>query len=183
MLTNGYKFVLLFGLMLSSPAFAQTPFLFTPTGGDDSAALLSALQTHRWVQINGSDIHINSAIQLLDANGNPLDGIIVEPAPGFSAVTVHTTINQNPISPTDPSRAPFSYEGQVYPGSCLGGVSKIGDVSAVIKDPATIAFGQAFSVGDYAFISDAATCPNTLLPADGSLELRKIVGISPVGAN
>ena len=57
---------------------ATSPYVFAPSGIgiDDSAALRNALITYRWVQIHGSDIQIDQPIDLDDANGNPLDGLV-----------------------------------------------------------------------------------------------------------
>src|SRR3989442_75617 len=102
-------------IMTPSLSFSQskTPCVFQPSGVgiDDSQALAAMLSTCRWVQINGPHIQINQPIMLVDNSGQPLHFATVEPVPSLSKVTVHTTIDLNSNNVTDPSRAPFAYEG------------------------------------------------------------------------
>src|ERR1041385_6673698 len=59
-------------VLTASPAFTQSPYLFTPSGRDDAAALRAALITHRWVQLNGTYIRIDTPIDLETDDGVPL---------------------------------------------------------------------------------------------------------------
>src|SRR5205809_6441797 len=103
--------------LIASPAFTRSPYLFTPSGGDDAAALRAALITYRWVQLNGTDIKIDTPIDLETYAGVPLHDTLVEPAPGISRTTIHSAIAQDASDPTNPSRSPFNYNGGFEPGS------------------------------------------------------------------
>ncbi len=169
---------------ISSFSQSGTPYLFTPSGVgiDDSKRLLNQLRVRPWVQINGPHIQINQTIELVDSAGHPLHNIIVEPAPGFPKVTVHTTIDYDPNDVTNPSRAPFNYSGNLQVGSYLSQSTIVDQSFIVIRDPLTLSI-QPFVVGDYIYINDTSANPQqTLLPQDGALEVRKIVNkrVGPV---
>ncbi|PYV41071.1 MAG: hypothetical protein DMG09_05430, partial [Acidobacteria bacterium] len=66
-----FTHVLFLVALMASAAFAQSPYLFTPSGRDDAAALRAALIAHRWVQINGTDITIDTPINLETDDGVP----------------------------------------------------------------------------------------------------------------
>ena len=166
---------------------ATSPYVFAPSGIgiDDSVALRNALITYRWVQIHGSDIQIDQPIDLDDANGNPLDGLVLEPTASFTKVTVHTKMTRNPKNCGDTSRAPFTFEGQYTPGSYLTSAANVGDRAILVQDPASIAH-TTFQVGDYIYINDtqicippagSPSCPS-LGPADGTAELRQVTAMS-----
>jgi hypothetical protein len=161
---------------------AKTPCLFSPSGigTDDSQALAALLRACGWVQIDGPDIQINQPIVLVDEEGQPLHFATVEPVPGLSKVTVHTTIDRDPNAITNPSRAPFDYHGNFQPGSYLRLPTPVGQSFIVIHDPATLST-QPFDVGDYVYINDTSSNPQTSLsPKDGAVEVRQIVS-SAVG--
>src|SRR5881296_2697837 len=101
---------LFFLVLMTGAAFAQSPYLFTPSGGDDAAALRAALITYRWVQINGTDIRIDTPINLETDDGVPLHNILVEPASGINQTTIHTAIVQDTNRPLA-DRSPFNYNG------------------------------------------------------------------------
>lgn len=173
-------------IVIPTSSFSQmvTPRLFTPFGVnvDDSQRLLAQLRISPWVQINGSNIQINQTIELVDSAGHPLQNVIIEPAPGFSKVTVHTTIDHDPNNVTNPSRAPFDYNGNIQVGSYLTTPTQRDQSSIVICDPLTLST-KPFVVGDYIYINDTSANPQqTLLPQDGALEVRKIVNktVGPV---
>src|SRR5213083_1169377 len=115
---NVLYILFLVGLITKS-AYSDSPYLFTPTGGDDAQALREAIIAYRWVQINGADIRIDTPIQLQTDAGVPLHNILVEPARGINQTTIHTAIAQDPANPTNPSKAPFTYNGGFEPGSFL----------------------------------------------------------------
>jgi hypothetical protein len=161
---------------------AETPCLFSPSGvgTDDSQALAALLRTCRWVQIDGPDIQIDQPIELVDDAGQPLHFATVEPVPGLSKVTVHTTIDRDPNEITNPSRAPFDYHGNFRPGSYLRLSTPVGQSFIVIHDPAALST-QPFTIGDYVYINDTSSNPQTfLLPRDGAVEVRQIAS-STVG--
>ena len=183
----------------TASASNNLPYVFTPSGigADDSAALFNALMEHRWVQINGSDIQINETIELKDALCRPLDHLIVEPAPGIPRVTIHTTITRNPDVPTDPRRMPFDFDGTFLPGSYMLSPSSVGATTIVIHNPTLLPIaaipattcnpasstGLPFTLGDSVYINDTNNylLNGTLIPADGSAELRQILAMSNNG--
>ncbi len=66
-----FTYVLVLVAVMASAAFAQSPYLFTPSGRDDAAALRAALIAYRRVQINGTDIRIDTPINLVTDDGVP----------------------------------------------------------------------------------------------------------------
>jgi hypothetical protein len=162
----------------SSFGQAETPCLFSPSGVgiDDSQTLAALLRTCRWVQIDGPDIQIDQPIELVDDNDKPLHFITVEPIPGLSKVTVHTTIDRDTKDVTRPNRSPFDYHGNIQPGSYLRLPTLVGQSFIIIHDPVTLST-QPFSIGDYVYINDTSSNPQTsLMPQDGAVEVRQIVG-------
>jgi hypothetical protein len=176
--------VILILVVVPSWSFGQsaTPCLFSPSGVgiDDSQALAALLRTCLWVQINGPHIQIDQPIELVDDAGQPLHFATVEPVPSLSKVTVHTIIDRDPKSVTNPSRAPFDYHGNFQPGSYLRLSTLIDQSFIVIHDPVTLST-PPFAIGDYVYINDTSSSPQTsLLPQDGAVEVRQIVN-STVG--
>jgi hypothetical protein len=169
-------------VVVPSWSFSQpeTPCLFSPSGvgTDDSQALAALLRTCRWVQIDGPDIQIDQPIELVDDAGQPLHFTTVEPVPGLSKVTVHTTIDRDPNEITNPSQAPFDYHGNFRVGSYLRISTLVGQSFIVIHDPAALST-QPFAIGDYVLINDTSS-QESLLPRDGAVEVRQIVS-STVG--
>src|SRR5437667_11358417 len=106
-----FTHVLFLVALMASAAFAQSPYLFTPSGRDDAAALRAALIAYRWVQLNGTEIRIDTPIDLETDAGVPLHNTFVEPAPGIGQTTIHSAIAQDASNPTHPSRSPFTYNG------------------------------------------------------------------------
>src|SRR5436309_4914085 len=184
----------LFGLMAKS-AYAESPYLFTPTGGDDANALREALIAHRWVQINGADVRIDTPIQLQTDAGVPLHNILLEPARGINQTTIHTAIAQDPANPTNPSKAPFTYNGGFEPGSFLTAAVPAGVMSITVRDPALLWWvtssdvrrPPAFQVGQYLYLNDTSrvadvTAGYVKQVQTGAAEARKILAIEPSGS-
>src|SRR5437867_5538699 len=190
---NVLYILFLVGLITKS-AYADSPYLFTPTGGDDAQALREALIAHRWVQINGADIRIDTPIQLQTDAGVPLHNILVEPAKGFNQTTVHSAIQQDPINPSLPNKAPFNYNGGFEPGSFLTTSVPAGVMSVTVRDTALLWWARSgevvrprqFEVGQYIFLNDTSGVPDLTSQypkevQDGATEVRQILAIDPAG--
>src|SRR5437867_2046278 len=147
----GFTHVLFLVALMASDAFAQSPYQFKPSGGDDAAGLRAALIAYRWVQINGTDIRIDTPIHLENYPGAPLHNILVEPAPGINQTTIHSAIPQDATNPTNPSRSVFNYNGGFVPGSFLTTNVPAGVTSITIRNPQLLwsdgRRSRAFQVG------------------------------------
>jgi hypothetical protein len=177
---------LLLGLSSQIPALAQVPFVFTPSGRDDGLSLAAALRTYRWVQINGTDIRIDTAIELLDEAGRPLKNIVIEPAPGHDMITVHSNL---PQSGTNPNNVPFNYSGRFEPGSYLTSLASVGATTIIVRDPASLTNSPiGFIAGEYLCLNDTSLVPALNWPAapevaDGAMEVRQIVGVGRLSSS
>ena len=183
--------VLFLVALMASAAFAQSPYLFTPSGRDDAAALRAALIAYRWVQINGTDITIDTPINLETDDGVPLHNVLVEPVPGISRTTIHTAIQD-----TNPPRADtslFNYNGAFEPGSFLTATVPAGVMSITVRDSELLVWWvtsndvrrlRPFQVGDYICLNDTSRVPNLTVGyakdvQDGATEVRQILAIEP----
>jgi hypothetical protein len=176
--------------LITRSALAQSPHIFTPSGRDDAAALRAALTAHRWVQIKGTDIRIDTPIHLENYPGDPLHNILIEPAPGINQTTVHSAIKQDATNPTNPSRSVFNYDGGFVPGSFLTASVPAGVMSVTIRDPQLLwsdgRRSRPFRVGDYIFLNDTSRVADLTSQyakgvQDGAAEVRQILLIAPSG--
>jgi len=143
--------------VMASAAFAQSPYLFTPSGRDDAAALRAALIAYRWVQINGTDIRIDAPINLETDDGVPLHNILVEPAPGINRTTIHTAIVQDTNRPLA-DRSPFNYNGGFEPASFLTTGVPAGVMSITVRDPAQLVWATDWPFVGYESSITYAQC-------------------------
>lgn len=163
--------------------YPTSPYVYTPNAqADNGPAIKSLLQAdYRWIQINGSSCPILSRIDLHNsATGDPYNGIVIEPAPGYSSVLIDVGdplgpvprpgIGRNVSNPTDPSYAAFSYELYAKGASYLVKAAALNDVEIFVADP------SKYGYGDWVFISNTSTSPSTTLgPQDGPMELRQVL--------
>ena len=189
-----FTHVLVLVAVMASAAFAQSPYLFTPSGRDDAAALRAALIAYRRVQINGTDIRIDTPINLVTDDGVPLHNVLVEPAPGINRTTIHTAIIKE-TNPPRADRAPFNYNGGYEPGSFLTTTVPAGVMSVTIRDPELLVWWltssdirriRPFRVGDYICLNDTSRVPDVTVGyakdvQDGATEVRQILAIEPSG--
>src|SRR5438552_14798575 len=188
-----FTHVLFLVALMASAAFAQSPYLFTPSGRDDAAALRAALIAYRWVQINGTDITIDTPINLQTDDGVLLHNVVVEPVPGISRTTIHTAIQDT--NPPRADRSVFNYNGAFEPGSFLTTTVPAGVMSVTIRDPELLVWWltssdirriRPFQVGDYVCLNDTSRVPDVTVGyanyvQDGATEVRQILAIEPSG--
>ena len=186
-----FTYVLVLVAVMASAAFAQSPYLFTPSGRDDAAALRAALIAYRRVQINGTDIRIDTPINLVTDDGVPLHNVLVEPVPGISRTTIHTAIQDT--NPPRADRSVFNYNGGYEPGSFLTATVPAGVMSVTIRDPELLVWWltssdirriRPFRVGDYICLNDTSRVPDVTVGyakdvQDGATEVRQILAIEP----
>ncbi|CAJ0818875.1 right-handed parallel beta-helix repeat-containing protein [Ralstonia flaminis] len=153
--------------------YPSTPYIFTPSPDSDNGPQISGLLAtgFRWIQIDGDTCPIGTPISLQDANKNPYDGVIIEPSPNFSTVTIDTSgIGRNLVAPTDPSYAAFEYNGNLDSAGYLTQTASADRTEIFVND------GSLYSPGDWVFISSASTDPEQyLLPVDGPMEVASVV--------
>lgn len=154
---------------------ADTPYLFTPVAGiDNGVQLRSIIQAgYRWIQINGSQLQLDTTVPMNKSDGTPIHGLIIEPAPGIEKVTVDPSgIGRNPNVPTDPSYAAFDYQGNVQPASYLTREAFLNQNELFVGDV------SKYTNGDWIVISDASTnFPVMPLPLDGPMEVRQVLRV------
>lgn len=153
--------------------YSSAPYIFTPTPDSDNGPAIQSLIAagNRWIQIDGGQCPIGTTISLQDSNKNPYHGVIIEPSPNFSTITIDTSnIGRNPAAPTDPSYAAFEYHGNLDAAGYLTQAANPDRLEIFVND------GALYSPGDWIFISDASTNPEQfLLPADGPMEIGRVL--------
>ncbi len=181
---------------LASPAGwasaqATVPYVFTPSGADDSASLRDALIQYRWVQIDGPDVRIDAPINLEDQSGQPLHNVVIEPIPGLPSVRVHTGIQQNsgPFG-SDPSRSVLNYNGGFSVGGFLTAPVGAGEIVLRVRDPRRLVHefdgyaASPFEPDQYVCLSDTSRVESldsavAREARDGALESRRITHVLP----
>ena len=153
----------------------MTPYSYLPSpDADNGPALRNLIATgERWIQIAGDECPIRTTVRLLDSNGKPAHGLVIEPAPGIERVRIDVSgIGRDPTAPTNPSYAGFEYSGNETPAGFLASAAIAGDSSVGVND------GTLYGVDGWIFLSAASTDPNHyLLPQDGPMEVRRVVSI------
>lgn len=156
--------------------YASAPILFTPDPAADNGPALTALLVagERWIQIAGDSCPIGTTVVMWDNNGLPTNNLVIEPAPGIEKVLIDVSgIGRDPVVPSNPSYAAFDYDGNFAEASFLTAVAGSGSLICEVDD------GSLYTAGDWILVSDASTDPqNYLLPVDGPMEIRQIVGIN-----
>ena len=154
--------------------YQSTPYVFAPNpNADNGPGIRSALLAgYRWIQINGATCPLSTRVDLNRASDKfPYHGLVIEPAPGVSKVTINASgIGRNPSDPTDPSYAAFDYQGNVRPASYLTQIAHVNTTQIFVADP------SQYTNGDWVVISDASTDFATQpLPLDGPMEVRQVI--------
>ncbi|WP_060483757.1 hypothetical protein [Pseudomonas sp. NBRC 111123] len=153
--------------------YPASPFVITPDPSEDNGpAIINALKDgYRWIQINGTSCPIGTRVDLNDTDGQPYHGVIIEPAPGISKVTIDSSgVGRSPTDPTNPSYAAIDYEGWVRPASYMTAAAPAGSYMIDVADI------TQYSNGQWIVISSANTDFATQsLPTDGPMEVRQII--------
>lgn len=153
--------------------YPSTPYVITPDPeSDNGPAIISALaQGNRWIQIDGTSCPIGTRVDLNDTAGQPYHGVIIEPAPGISKVTIDSSgVGRSPTDPTNPSFAAIDYEGWVRPASYMTVAATAGANMIEVADITKYSNGQWIVIS-----SNNTNFPVQPLPTDGPMEVRQII--------